>query len=178
MTTLAGLAGESGDANGIGSAARFNSPVCVIVDAADNVYVADMLNNAIRKITATGMVTTLAGQMNYNVGSIDGTGAAARFNHPAGLAVDGAENLYVTDTDNQTIRRVNSAGEVTTLAGLASQAGSVDGFGRDARFDHPAGIALDLAGNMYVSSLGNFAIRKGVPAAASPQNITFSLTTP
>jgi len=183
VSTLAGLAGEYGKANGKGSQARFNFPFSVAVDGADDVYVADMLNNAIRKVTATGVVTTLAGQMTYDVGSADGPGTAAQFCHPDGLAVDIFGNVYVADVNNATIRKITPDGTVKTLAGLAGQIGSVDGAGNVARFDHPAGIALDQAGNVYVAQLGNGAIRKGVPAngalasMARPSSASFSLTT-
>src|SRR6266545_1848420 len=93
--------------------------------------------------------TTLAGNAGY--GSADGTGSSARFNQPSGIAVDGAGNLYVADTDNHTIRKVTPAGVVTTLGGLAQNPGSADGTRNAARFNHPAGVAVDGAGNLYVA---------------------------
>ena len=98
------------------------------VDSAGNVYVADQGNNTIRKVTSAGVVTTLAGLARFS-GSSDGTGSAARFNNPAGVAVDSAGNVYVADRYNNTIRKVTSAGAVTTLAGLAGFSGSADGTG-------------------------------------------------
>src|SRR5207249_813632 len=158
----AGLAGRVGRVNGIGSAARFNSPSGVAVDNAGNVYVADFLNDAIRKVTSSGVVTTLAGG---NHGSADGTGSTAQFRFPTGVAVDTNGNAYVADTGNATIRKVTPAGVVTTLAGLAgADPGSADGMGSAARFDVPYDVAVDNAGNVYATDNGNHNIRKVTPA--------------
>ena len=118
VTTLAGLAGNSGSADGTGSAALFNFPSGVAVDSTGNVYVADTYNCTIRKVTPDGVVTTLAG-VAETPGSADGTGRAARFSNPTGVAVDSAGNVYVADTGNNTIRKVTAGGVVTTLAGNA-----------------------------------------------------------
>jgi hypothetical protein len=163
-TTLAGLAGSYGSTDGIGSAARFNGAFGVAVDSGGNVYVADQGNNTIRKATAAGVVTTLAGQTGKD-GSADGTGSAARFNMPLGVAVDMAGNTYVADTDNNTIRKITPGGVVTTLAGLAGSAGSADGTGSAARFNQPMCVAVDSAGNVYVADSGNNTIRKGWAAS-------------
>ena len=136
MTTLAGAAPRAGSADGTGAAARFNGPFGVAADSAGNVYVADQLNHTIRKITADGVVTTLAGAAGMP-GSVDGVGAAARFAGPDGMAVDGAGNVYVADQANYTIRKVTAGGVVTTLAGTAGTAGSTDGTGSAARFCRP-----------------------------------------
>ena len=104
VSTLAGLAGNSGAADGTGSAARFNSPSAVAVDLSGNVYVADTDNFTIRMLVpATGQVSTLAGLAGTS-GSADGAGSAALFFAPAGIAVDSSDNLYIADTDNDTIR--------------------------------------------------------------------------
>ena len=103
VSTLAGTAGTSGSADGTGAAARFAGPFGVAVDAAGTVYVADTNNQTIRKITVAGVVSTLAGTAGTS-GSADGTGAAARFYLPSGVAVDAAGTVYVVDTNNQTIR--------------------------------------------------------------------------
>ena len=159
VTTLAGLAGVYGYADGQGTAARFRSRVNVAADAAGNVYVADWTTHVIRKITLAGEVTTLAGSPTLS-GSEDGQGSAARFNLPEGIAVDGAGNLYVADLGNRTIRKVTPTGAVTTLAGSAGDEGSADGQGNAARFAYPNGIAVDGAGNVYVADSVNRTIRK------------------
>ena len=159
VTTFAGSWQYSGSANGTGSAARFSYPSGVAVDSAGNVYVADSGNNTIRKITSARVVTTLAGSWQYS-GSADGTGSAARFYSPYGVAVDSAGNVFVADTGNYTIRKITPAGVVTTLAGLAGSSGSADGTGNAARFDSPNSVAVDSAGNVYVTDRDNNTIRK------------------
>ena len=162
VTTLAGLAGNSGSADGTGSAARFNWPFGVAVDASGTVYAADWNSCTIRKITSGGVVTTLAGSAG-NSGSADGTGSAARFNNPNGVAVDASGTVYVADPHNDTIRQITSGGMVTTLAGSAGIAGSADGTGTAARFNNPGGVAVDPSGTVYVADFSNDTIRKGVP---------------
>lgn len=106
--------------------------------------------------------TTLAGRA--SIGVEDGPGAAARFNHPMGLAFDPAGNLYVADTGNHTIRKLTPPGVVSTLAGSPGQSGSVDGVGAAARFNKPEGVAVDAVGNVYVADTSNYTIRKITPA--------------
>ncbi|MGB7217219.1 MAG: IPT/TIG domain-containing protein [Vicinamibacterales bacterium] len=163
VTTLAGLAGTKGSADGTGSAARFNFPNAVAVDGSGTVFVADTVDHTIRKITSSGVVTTLAGSVG-NFGSADGTGSAARFVYPAGVAVDGSGTVFVADTDSHTIRKITSAGVVTTLAGVAGTGGSADGTGTAARFTFPFGVAVDGAGNVFVADAGNHTIRQITPA--------------
>ncbi|MGI4864361.1 MAG: hypothetical protein ACRYFZ_10605 [Janthinobacterium lividum] len=158
VSTLAGTAGSSGSADGTGAAARLNSPIGVAVDAAGTVYVADQSNNTIRKITPAGVASTLAGSAGSS-GSADGTGAAARFYFPNGVALDAAGTVYVADTFNHTIRRVTPAGVVSTLAGSAGSTGSADGTGTSARFNYPNGVAVDAAGTVYVADANNHTIR-------------------
>ena len=171
-----------GSTDGTGSNARFNGPQGIAVDAAGNLYVADSGNNTIRKITSAGVVTTLAGSPpspsttadgsslilhspGSSYGSTDGTGGAARFAVPLGIAVDGAGKVYVADTGNDTIRTVSSAGTVSTLAGIAIQ-GPNDGAGGAAQFYYPIGTAVDYAGNLYIADAFNQTIRKVTPAGA------------
>lgn len=170
VTTLAGLAGQSGSVDGTGSAARFNQPNGVTVDSAGNVYVADSGNGTVRKITSAGTVTTLAGAAG-DFRSADGTGGAARFVSPKGLTLDRSGRVLVGDGSSLTnpldqagtIRRLTTDGVVTTLAGLAGAIGSTDGKGEAARFRNPADVAIDAAGNVFVSDDLNHTIRKITP---------------
>jgi len=163
VTTLAGVAGESGHADGSGDTVRFDYPSGLAVDGAGNVYVADYANHVIRVITPGGSVSTLAGKVGES-GTADGQGGAARFNYPRDIALDGSGLLYVADTGNSNIRRVSTAGLVSTLAGGNGAAGAADGTGSAARFENPVGLAADAAGNVYVADSGNSTLRKISPA--------------
>jgi len=179
--TIAGNAGY-GTADGSGSAARFYGPQGVAVDSSGVFYVTDFYNCTVRRITpgvsagnTNWTVSTLAG-LGGSIGSADGFGSAARFYYPGGIAVDSAGNLYVADTGNHTIRMISPglvAGQtqwrVTTIAGLAGAAGSVDGTNGTARFKLPAGLALDGTGNLYVADNGNATIRILRPSVAGGQ---------
>ncbi len=150
VSTLAGTAGITGSDNGTGVAASFSYPYNIAVDSAGNIYVADNGNNIIRKITSSGVVSTLAGTAGV-IGNADGTGPGASFNGPTGIAVDGAGNVYVADTQNGIVRKITPAGVVTTPAWAS--AGT-------ANFIFPYGIAIDSTGTIYVSDNGNNVIRK------------------
>jgi streptogramin lyase len=163
VSTLAGRAAISSSTDGTGSAAGFNGPNSLVVDPSGNIYVADETGNTIRKITPAGVVTTLAGSDGLS-GSTDATGAAARFNHPEGVAVDKSDNVYVADQSNNTIRKITPAGAVSTFAGLAGQSGTNDGTGNVARFNQPSDVAVDTAGNVFVTDYANNTIRKITPA--------------
>ena len=164
VTTLAGSAGNFGSANGAGAGARFWGPQGVTVDASGNVYVADSFNGTIRKVTAAGAVTTLAGSPSN--GSADGAGGNARFSLPISVAIDGAGNKYIADSANDTIRKITPAGTVSTFAGQAGNPGSADGTGVNAQFLAPQGTAADSGGNIYVADTGNHIIRKITPTGA------------
>ncbi len=157
VTTLAGRSGTSGFADGTGSAALFNLPSGIVVDRSGNVFVADNNNNRIRKITPAGVVTTFVGAAQ---GSVDGNATVARLTLPQGLALDAAGNLYFCESATHTIRRVTPAGEVTTIAGGVRANGHVDGPGTTARFNAPAGLAIDAAGLLYVADTSNHVIRR------------------
>jgi len=163
VTTIAGTAGMKGIADGIGTAARFYGPAGVATDGTGNIYVADYYNQTIRQVAlSTGAVTTIAGTAGKN-GGADGTGTAATFYHPYGVALDGAGNLYVAELDNHTIRKiVLSTSVVTTLAGMAGQAGNSDGMGAAARFNGPCYMASDGAGLLYVADYYDHTIRSVV----------------
>ena len=149
IALLAGDPAQEGSTDASGPAARFSQPAGVAVDAAGNVYVADMMNHTIRKISAAGAVTTLAGTAGVS-GNADGLGAAARFAKPAGLALDSAGNLLVTDSANLLVRKVSPAGLVTTVATIPS------GHNNDSRsigLMEPGAIAVDASSNLIVTNL-------------------------
>lgn len=156
VTTLAGSPAIGNDA-----AASFVGPMSVAVDSVGTVYVTDEGSNQIRKITSAGMVTTLAGSATK--GSANGTGSAASFRDPSGIAVDSAGNVYVADSGNNEIRKISPAGVVSTLAGSTTP-GSANGTGAAASFNGPTDIAVDSASNIYVADVGNSEIRKITPA--------------
>jgi streptogramin lyase len=188
--------GTMGFTNGTGTAAQFNQPYSITIDASGNLYVGDRINHAIRKITPAGAVTTLAG--NGTPGNIDGTGNAARFNEPLGVTVDASGNVFVADYINSALRKVTPAGVVTTLTTVSNifgvtvdaagnifcaqyvnqvvskysstgvysviagngVVGNADGTGPAASFNFPAGITVDATGNLYVTETINNRIRK------------------
>ena len=159
VSTIAG--GEQGYANGFGLSARFSTPSGLALAPDGTLYVADTGNNAIRRMTPDGMVSTLAGGL--SAGYRDGPSNDARFNGPVGVAVDGAGRVIVADTYNDRIRAVQPDGTVTTLAGSAG-VGYLDGALADARFDTPCGVAVDRAGNIFVADSGNGVVRMLSPA--------------
>jgi sugar lactone lactonase YvrE len=192
VTTFAGAPALTGDVDDTGAAARFSAPAGLATDTNGDLYVGDVGNAAIRKVTPAGVVahalpagvkiglpqtltidtagnfyvssrsaiarvspsgtiTTIAGDPNGQSGYMDGTGPAARFNSPAGIALDAAGNLYVADAGNFVIRKVTPGGAVTTLAGQPGVAGQSDGIGSAAQFTLPGVIAIDDAGNLYLT---------------------------
>lgn len=201
VSTFAG-GGSAGLTNGTSTAASFNTPTALATDAAGNVYVADKGNNAIRKITPEGVVTTFAGSTTK--GYVNDTGTSALFDRPSGIALDAAGNVYVADFGNNAIRKITPAGVVTTyagdqgsdlvgaptalaidkdgtlfiadgngrvlsitaakvlhvLAGTSGTSGLVNGAGKNALFSNPQGVAVDASGNIYVSDYNNNQIRK------------------
>ena len=134
------------------------------MDATGTIFVGDFRSHTVRTITPTGTVSTLAGQMG-TPGIADGTGSAALFQYPSGVALDTSGTVYVTDAENDTVRVVAPGGVVTTLAGKAGRTSSVNGVGADARFEDPFATAVDLSGNIYVADSAAHVIRKINPAA-------------
>ena len=159
VTTFAGN-GEHGSVNGPGATASFNGPRGVALDASGNLYVADTFNNLIRKISRDGVVTTVAGSGAQ--GADDGKGVTASFRMPQDVAVDALGNIYVADTFNNLIRKINRGGVVSTLAGNGNS-GAINGKGKAASFFHPYGLGLDALGNIYVADHVNNLIRKVSP---------------
>jgi len=166
VSTFAGTAGMSGTADGTGAAARFSFPTGLTFNSTGNLYVTD--NNAIRSITPAGVVTTFAGSA--TAGHADGSGSAASFNNPVGMAFDATGNLFVVDSTSGTLRKVTPAGLVTTFAGTPALGGGlgglIDGTGSAARFFGPEGLATDSAGNVYVADTFDSAVRKISPSGA------------
>jgi sugar lactone lactonase YvrE len=159
---FAGSPGHPGHVDGAGRAARFQIPMGIAIDRHDTVYVADAGNEAIRRITPTGEVSTLVGAAGI-AGASDGAAEQASFDYPQGIAVDGNSNLYVTCRD--TIRKIRADVTVVTLAGsrLTTRPNGdpyADGIGLLARFNDPMGLAVDDAATIYVADTGNFVIRR------------------
>ena len=142
----------------------FEGRSAIVIDGAGNVYLANTFTHRIYRINLEGKTTTLAGPagVGYAAGYADGPAAEARFHTPCGVAVDGAGNVYVADSDNHCVRCISPDGQVTTLAG-AKEPGYVDGQGSEARFSFPRGIAVDTEGNLYVADTANHRIRKITP---------------
>jgi sugar lactone lactonase YvrE len=159
VSTLVGLVRVHNNGHGKNRTDRFWAPFGVAVDASGNVYVADTANNVIRKISSKGVLTTLAG-LAGQPGSADGPGATARFRNPWSVAVDSSGDVFVADMSNDTIRKITPDGVVHTFAGQAGLIGNTDGFGSGARFNNPFAVAVDSAGDVYVSDTANDAIRK------------------
>ncbi len=156
VTTLAG-SGIAGSADDVGIMASFKFPYGIAVDANGNVYVGDVGNHKIRKISAGGVVTTLAGT--GSEGSADGNGTSASFNFPVGIAIGGNGNLYIADIFNNKIRMINASGDVTTFAGSGAM-GNVNGTGTAAVFYSPNSISVDVDGNFYITEYDNHQVRK------------------
>jgi hypothetical protein len=158
VTTIAGMAGQSGSTDGAGTIAKFNFPYSIWGNG-ENLYVVDANNNTIRKVVIeTGSVSTFAGKAG-TIGDANGIGQAAEFYTPRGITGDG-KNLYVSDNQNDLIRKIDIAtGNVTTFAGISCQRGSVDGPGLTARFQDLDGLTCD-AENLYITETGQATIRK------------------
>ena len=146
------------------SGSSLNGPEGLAMDAGTNLYVCDSIHDLIQQVSPAGIVTPIAGKLG-TVGSTDGTNTTALFSAPWGIAVDSLTNVFVSEYNNHTIRKVSRIGSTTnwaviTIAGLAGLSGSADGTNNQARFYQPAGLACDPAGNLYVADSHNYTIRK------------------
>ena len=162
ITTVAGT-GETGfrGDGGPATAARLFFPAGVAVDGAGNLFIADQYNARVRKVDSAGVITTVAGLGNHGFSGDGSPATAARLFFPADVAVDGAGNLFIADTWNQRIRKVDTAGVITTVAGTGRSGFSGDGGPAPAaRLFFPAGVAVDGAGNLFIADRGNYRIRK------------------
>lgn len=157
VTTVAGS--TQGFQDGQGTIAKFDLPWGIAVDVLENLYVTDYRNHRIRRITPDGNVFSIAGSTQ---GYLDGGTQAAQFNHPTGLALDAEGNMYVGDTENNRIRKINLSTGVSTLAGTGTH-GYADGAGNVARFASPIGVAVDVEGNVFVADALNYKIRRTTP---------------
>ncbi|MCO5273145.1 MAG: IPT/TIG domain-containing protein [Cyclobacteriaceae bacterium] len=156
VTTYAGMANGPGTTDGPLATARFFGPAGLAFDKNGNLFVADFFNHRIRKITPSGIVSTLAGS---TAGCTNGTGSAAQFNFPVGLAVDDNNNVYVADWFNHSVRKITQAGVVTTVAGTCAL-GYEDGPAQQAKFNSPLDIAVDENGDLVITDSGNNRLRK------------------
>jgi sugar lactone lactonase YvrE len=161
ITTIAGngTAGFSGD-GGSATLAMLNIPTGMVADASGNIFIADAYNNRIRKVSSSGIITTVAGN---GTGGFTGDGSAAtaaELNGPSDVAVDAAGNLYIADSGNNRIRMVNSSGTITTIAGDGNVGYAGDGgLALTAELSAPTGLCFDPSGNLYVADANNNVIR-------------------
>lgn len=164
VSTLAGTPGVAGYLDGPAASAQFSDPYNICIDPAGNLFVSDFQNHRIRKIDTNGMVSTVAGS--GVDGWLDGSADSAQFNYPRGICVDDAGNLYVGDSWNHRIRKIDTNGMVTTFAGFNPTIGVqtvgswMDGSDTTARFYTPTELSIDTANNIYVADAFNHRIRK------------------
>src|SRR5438093_272147 len=166
ITTVAGRGtGQSSGDGGPATLAELIQPLGVAVDPAGNVYIADEGSNRIRKVNTAGIISTIAGNGKQGFSGDGGPATSAALNQPSGVAVDPAGNVYIADEGSNRIRKVNTAGIISTIAGNDTQGFSGDGGpATSASLNKPREVAVDLAGNVYISDAGNFRIRKVNPA--------------
>ena len=166
-----GTAGHTGD-GGQATAAELDNPTGVALDASGNLYIADMLNNRIRKVTTAGGISTFAGTGTAGFSGDGGQATAAELDKPNDVKVDASGNVYIADMSNNRIRKVTTAGIISTITGTTTAGYSGDGgYATAAELDAPSGIALDASTNVYIADNGNYRVRKVstlCPANAGP----------
>ncbi|MEK6650172.1 MAG: hypothetical protein AABY75_04295, partial [Bacteroidota bacterium] len=164
VAIVVGSASGTAGFTNVGASSKFDAPSAVALDALGNLFVADRDNNAIRRIVfgsgSTVTVSTVTGLGPATPGSTDGPNAVATFNLPTGLTADNAGNIFVVDRDNSTLRRISTAGIVSTIAGAALQPGMVDDTASSARFTQPRSVVSDPTSTLYVADWGNHRIRR------------------
>lgn len=187
VTTIAGTPGTTGNADGRGASAQFGAvtfpssgnptwgPFGVAMNPTGNLFVADSFSHTVRRLSGAGDVSTYSGTAGTS-GYLDGPAASARYAVPWGIAVDSSGTIYVADSYNHVIRRISTAGAVTTIAGTAGQWGSADGIGSAARFLHPTAIAVDPAGRLYVTDCNNTVRRISPQSASQWETVTIAGT--
>ncbi len=159
-----GTVGYSGD-GGAAASARLDSPTSIATDRYGNIYINDQFNYAVRKVSTSGIITTIAGTGSFGFSGDNGPATAARLNGNWGIATDTAGNVYITDQFNYRVRKVNAAtGVITTIAGTGAAGYTGDGSSATAAtFNKPLGIATDEAGNIFVGDIDNYCVRKISP---------------
>lgn len=166
ITTVAGngTAGYSGD-GGLATSAQLSGPLSFALDASGNLYISDVFNHVIRKVTPGGTISTVAGNGSYGYSGDGGPATSAQLNTPQGVAVDASGNLYIADYSNYVIRKVTLGGIISTVAGNNTQGNSGDGGqAASAQLTNPLSLAVDVSGNLYI---GDIAVIRKVPPRAS-----------
>lgn len=162
INTIAGIGspGTGGD-GGPATAASFKGPIGIAVDNAGNVYIGDQVARTIRKINPAGIITKFAGNGTYGYSGDGGPAVSAELSNTWGLATDAAGNVYICDGDNNCVRKVNTSGIISTVAGNGIMGGGGDGLpATDCNLNQPTGVYVDGAGNIYISDCHNNRIRK------------------
>jgi sugar lactone lactonase YvrE len=162
ITTVAGNGtyGYSGN-GGAATSAELYDPSSVAVDSSGNIFIADSNNHSIRKVSTSGIITTVAGNGTYGYSGDSGAATSAELYDPSGVAVDSSGNIYIADVSNQRVRKVDTSGIITTVAGNGTYGYSGDsGAATSAELNGPYGVAVDSSGNIFIADLNNNRIRK------------------
>ena len=161
--TFAGIAGANGYTgdDSLATIAKLSGPAGIACNAAGVVYFADTRNNAVRKVNTSGIISTIAGTGTAGYSGDGGAATAAQLRNPAGIAIDGIGNVYITDTRNSVVRKVDTFGIITTIAGTGTAGYTGDGGDATAaELNRPTGIALDGSGNIFISDSRNQVVRE------------------